>query len=131
MQKYKYFLLYHICGQPDYVNKNIHIVFLIHSVENYVDDVDILFSKQIFAYFYYISGAHSYQQIAVDTIFQNKFFDLIERSQIVSFCAQRLDSFSNIPRTDSQRIRFPGRVNIRQDHFIRCRTTPLKPKRCP
>ena len=38
-------------------------------VENYVDNVDNLLAKQVFAHFYYISGPHSYQQVAVHTIF--------------------------------------------------------------
>lgn len=38
-------------------------------VENYVDNVDKLYSQQIFSDFYYISGSHSYQQVAVNTIF--------------------------------------------------------------
>lgn len=35
----------------------------------YVDNVDNLFLKQVFADFYYISGTHCYQQITVYTIF--------------------------------------------------------------
>ena len=35
----------------------------------YVDNVDNLFLKQVFADFYYISGTHSYQQVTVYAIF--------------------------------------------------------------
>ena len=38
-------------------------------VENPVDNVDNLLSEQFFAHFYDVSGPHSYQQIAGDTIF--------------------------------------------------------------
>lgn len=38
-------------------------------VENSVDFVDNLLSQELFSHFSYISGAHSYQQVAVDTIF--------------------------------------------------------------
>ena len=38
-------------------------------VENSVDFVDNLLSQELFSHFSYISSAHSYQQVAVDTIF--------------------------------------------------------------
>ena len=38
-------------------------------VENFVDNVDNLSGKQVFPYFYNISGTHSYQQVAVHTFF--------------------------------------------------------------
>ena len=49
--------------------KNIHIQSgkVFHGRN--VDNVDKLVDKEIFPDIYYISGPHSYQQIAVDTIF--------------------------------------------------------------
>ena len=55
------------------------------SVENSVDNVDNLLSKELFAHFYNISGPHSYQQVAGGTIFQNKFFYLLKIREIMTF----------------------------------------------
>lgn len=49
--------------------KNIHIQSGKVFHDRNVDNVDKLVDKYIFPDSYYISGAHSYQQIPVDTIF--------------------------------------------------------------
>ncbi len=46
------------------------------NVNNLVDNVDKLTGKKVFSNIYNVSGAHSYQQIILFTIFQNKFFNL-------------------------------------------------------
>ncbi len=43
--------------------------FSSENVENSVDNVDNLYTKKVFPYFYNVSGTHSYQQITLDTIF--------------------------------------------------------------
>jgi len=44
--------------------------YLFHEeVNEYVDCVDKLLAKEVFADIYNVSRSHSYQQIAVDTIF--------------------------------------------------------------
>ena len=48
-----------------------------------VDNVDKLSSKEGFADFNDISGPHGYQQIAVYTIFQQKFLNLLKRWEII------------------------------------------------
>ena len=40
--------------------KNIHRSFQPENVDNPVDNVDKLFAKQRFPYFYNVSGTHSY-----------------------------------------------------------------------
>ena len=45
-------------------------------------------SKQVFAHGIDVSGAHSYQQVVVHTIFEKKIFDLTERRKIVAFRAE-------------------------------------------
>lgn len=40
----------------------------VDNVDKYVDNVDNLYSKQVFAHFYYVSGSHSYQHFTVDTV---------------------------------------------------------------
>ena len=39
------------------------------STKYYVDNVDNLFAKELFTNIYNVSGAHSYQQVALCTIF--------------------------------------------------------------
>lgn len=39
------------------------------NVENSVDNVDNLLTKEIFSHFYDVSGTHSYQQITLNTFF--------------------------------------------------------------
>ena len=44
-----------------------------------------LFRKEVFPYIYNVSGAHGYQQVALCTMFHDKFFYFIERRQIPCF----------------------------------------------
>lgn len=49
------------------IKKSTHKMRVVNIL--YVDNVDNLFLKQVFADFYYISGTHCYQQVTVYTIF--------------------------------------------------------------
>lgn len=49
--------------------KNIHNRIFRLNVDKVVDNVHNLVVQKIFTNFYYVSGTHSYQQVAVDTIF--------------------------------------------------------------
>ena len=71
------------------------------SVENSVDNVDNLQSQEPFSHFYYVSGAHSYQQITVDTIFQKKCFNLIKAGEIMDICPQCTDFLRQYLRADA------------------------------
>jgi hypothetical protein len=51
-----------------YPQKNPH-AYTTYYVDKHVDIVDKLFGKKVFPDFQHISGTHSYQQIAVHTIF--------------------------------------------------------------
>ena len=51
-----------------FMHKKIHIISS-RKCEYDVDCVDNLLAKKVFAYFHDVSGTHSYQQVAVDTIF--------------------------------------------------------------
>lgn len=62
--------------------------FLRADLKNVVDNVDNLLAKQGFADFMDISGAHSYQQITVYTIFQKKIFYLIKSRKINTVFAE-------------------------------------------
>ena len=53
----------------DYVNSKSTCFFGI-GTKKHVDNVDNLFTKQVFPDFNDVSGSHSYQQVAVNTIFQ-------------------------------------------------------------
>ena len=55
------------------------------NVYKHVDNVDNLFAKELFANIYNVSGAHGYQQVALCTMFHDKFFYFIERRQIPCF----------------------------------------------
>lgn len=48
--------------------KNPH-AYTVKNVYKHVDNVDNLFAKELFANIYNVSGAHSYQQVALCTIF--------------------------------------------------------------
>lgn len=55
-----------------YVNQfciKIHMPYAYKNVYKHVDNVDNLFAKELFANIYNVSGAHSYQQVALCTIF--------------------------------------------------------------
>ena len=55
-----------------YVNQFIHIIHMfihIFICVWHVDNVDNLFAKELFTNIYNVSGAHSYQQVALCTIF--------------------------------------------------------------
>lgn len=52
-----------------YVNKKYPQFIKTQNVSKTVDNVDKLSAEQVFAYFYDISRAHSYQQVVGDTIF--------------------------------------------------------------
>ena len=90
------------------------------SVENSVDNVDNLLSKELFAHFYNISGPHSYQQVAVDTIFKKECLDRVETREIVGIRPQRGNLFRQCPRADSQIVRLPGCIDVRENHMVRC-----------
>ena len=47
-----------------------------------------LFPKQFIAYFYNITGSHSYQQISLRAILQKKFFNLIKRRKVVTVMSE-------------------------------------------
>lgn len=47
-----------------------------------------LFSQQFIAYFYNITGSHSYQQISLRAILQKKFFNLIKRRKVVTVMSE-------------------------------------------
>ena len=49
-------------------NKNPHLLLVSHGKKD-VDNVDKLFLQKVFTYFHYVSCAHCYQQIIVDTFF--------------------------------------------------------------
>ena len=89
------------------------------SVENSVDNVDNLLSKELFAHFYNISGPHSYQQVAVDTIFKKKCLDRIETRELVGIRTECRDLFRQSPGADSQIVRLTSRVNVSEDHMVR------------
>ena len=57
------------CRKVPFVNKKSTRV-LTAVVHKRLDNVDKLLSEQLFAYFYDISGSHSYQQISVYTFFK-------------------------------------------------------------
>ena len=47
-----------------------------------------LFSQQFIAYFYNITGSHSYQQISLRAILQKKFFNLVKRRKVVTVMSE-------------------------------------------
>ena len=47
-----------------------------------------LFPKQFIAYFYDITGSHSYQQISLRAILQKKFFNFIKRRKVVTVMSE-------------------------------------------
>ena len=47
-----------------------------------------LFSQQFIAYFYNITGSHSYQQISLRAILQKIFFNLIKRRKVVTVMSE-------------------------------------------
>ena len=47
-----------------------------------------LFSQQFIAYFYNITGSHSYQQISLRAILQKKFFNFIKRRKVVTVMSE-------------------------------------------
>ena len=50
--------------------RNIHIFYQVVFLIKNVDIVDNLLTEEIFPDFYNVSGAHSYQQVSVDTMFK-------------------------------------------------------------
>lgn len=54
--------------QVTYAQKNPHAIHR-KNVYKHVDNVDNLFAKELFANIYNVSSAHSYQQVALCTIF--------------------------------------------------------------
>ena len=51
------------------LHKKIHMPYAYKNVYKHVDNVDNLFAKELFTNIYNVSGAHSYQQVALCTIF--------------------------------------------------------------
>ena len=47
-----------------------------------------LFSQQFIAYFYNITGSHSYQQITFRAILQKKFLNLIKRRKVITVMSE-------------------------------------------
>ena len=47
-----------------------------------------LFPQQFIAYFYNITGSHSYQQISLRAILQKKFFNLVKRRKVVTVMSE-------------------------------------------
>ena len=76
--------------------------------------------EQVFAHFYYISGPHSYQQVAVDTIFKKECLDRVETREIVGIRPQRGNLFRQCPRADSQIVRLSGCIDVRENHMVCC-----------
>ena len=48
----------------------IHMLYTVQNVYKHVDNVDNLLAKELFANIYNVSGTHSYQQVALCTIFK-------------------------------------------------------------
>ena len=74
--------------------------------------------QQLFSDGYYVSGAHSYQQISLCTIFQKKIFDLVESGKVMADSSQFLNPFLKIDGRDADGVLFTGSINIAQDDFI-------------
>ena len=84
-----------------------------------VDIVDKSEGEEGFADIYNISGSHSYQQVPVDTICQNKFFNFLKGVEVIAFFPSLYDTVPDICGTDPQGVRFPGGVDVRQDYPVR------------
>ena len=83
-----------------------------------MDYVDKSLPQQLFSDGYYVSGAYSYQQISLCTIFQKKIFDLVESGKVMADSSQFLDPFLKIDGRDADGVLFTGSINIAQDDFI-------------
>ena len=76
-------------------------------------------SEKVFSNVYNVSGTHSYQQVTGDAIFQNKFFDFLKGGKIMAVRTQLFDFLTEKRGADSQRVGFPCRIDVRQNHPVR------------
>ena len=73
-----------------------------------------------------VSGAHSYQQIAVHTFFLQKCLDFAEGGEIVAFGTQKFQLPEQVSGGNVIDIFLAGSVNIRQHHDVRRGQSPGK-----
>ena len=69
------------------------MLYTCENVYKHVDNVDNLLSEELFSNIYNVSGPHSYQQVAVDTIFKKKCLDRIKTREIVGIGSECRDLF--------------------------------------
>ena len=58
----------HLCKHSMAIK--IHMLYTVQNVYKHVDNVDNLLAKKLFTNIYNVSGTHSYQQVALCTIFK-------------------------------------------------------------
>ncbi len=75
--------------------------------------------KKVFSDVYNVSGPHSYQQVAGDAIFQNKFLNLLKGRKITAVCSQIPDLLTEQGRADAQGVGLPRGIDVREDHMVR------------
>lgn len=81
--------------QVTYAQKNPHTIHS-ENVYKHVDNVDNLFSENMFSDIYNVSCAHCDKKVASGTVFQKEVFNLVKGRKIFTGCSKLLNKFLKI-----------------------------------